>query len=121
MREGQKHNVTYLKDTRRNLRNNLTAAEATLWSLIKNSQLKGRKFRRQHSIENYVVDFYCPPEKLIIEVDGSVHYNLGVANADYDRDLKLESLGFKVLRTENDLIYRHSDIALGMITKCFKQ
>ena len=121
MRQNQKHNVSYLKEFRRNLRNNLTSAEAALWCLLKNSQLQGRKFRRQHSIENYIVDFYCPSEKLIIEVDGSIHDNQGVANADYIRDLILESLGFKVLRIENQLVFEQPGTALNLILSSFKE
>jgi very-short-patch-repair endonuclease len=77
------HNYQYLKDTRRNLRANLTTPEAVLWRYLQKKQLDGRKFRRPHSIENYIVDFYCASERLIIEVDGSVHDNLGRANADF--------------------------------------
>lgn len=70
------HNRKYLKQRRKDLRNNATISEKRLWIALKKSQLKGRKFRRQHSIENYIVDFYCPSEKLIIEVDGNMHNNL---------------------------------------------
>ena len=67
MRKGQIKNVTYLSDLRLALRKTLTPAEAALWNLLKNQQLDGRKFRRQVSIENYIVDFYCAEEKLVIE------------------------------------------------------
>ena len=70
MRNNQKHNLSYFKEARKILRNNSTSAEATLWNILKNSQLDGRKFQRQHSIENFVVDFYCSAEKLIVELDG---------------------------------------------------
>ena len=58
------------KEKRRALRQNLTAAEATLWKYIKGRQLQGRKFRRQHPVGPYIVDFYCVEEKLAIELDG---------------------------------------------------
>ncbi|HXV09235.1 MAG TPA: DUF559 domain-containing protein, partial [Burkholderiales bacterium] len=58
---------------RRTLRANLTAAEAVLWRAIKHSGLHGRKFRRQQSIGPYIVDFYCPVERLIVELEGSAH------------------------------------------------
>ncbi len=61
------------KDTRKDLRNNLTKGEVILWQHLKGSQLGGFKFRRQHSIHNFVVDFYCPEIKLAVEVDGETH------------------------------------------------
>ncbi len=67
------HNRKYLKENRKMLRSNLTPAEAELWKHLKSSQLYGRKFRRQHSIGNFILDFYCPSEKLAIELDGQIH------------------------------------------------
>ena len=114
------YNLSYLKERRRALRNNLTSAEAVLWILLKDSQLSGRKFRRQHSIKNFIVDFYCPSEKLIIELDGSSHDNPGQVNADYDRDNDLKTLGLKVLRIENDMVFRHPEQTLEIIKGQFK-
>jgi very-short-patch-repair endonuclease len=57
------HNAQGLKETRKELRNSLTPAEAKLWSLLNNSQLENRKFRRQHSAGPYVLDSYCPSER----------------------------------------------------------
>ena len=71
------HNINHLKEIRKNLRNNATSAEVKFWTYIKEKHLFGRKFRRQQSIENFVVDFYCFEEKLVIELDGSDHYNVG--------------------------------------------
>jgi very-short-patch-repair endonuclease len=68
------HNVKQLKERRKQLRNSLTSAEAKLWGLLKDSQLENRKFRRQHSVGPYILDFYCPSEKLCIELDGEIHY-----------------------------------------------
>ena len=62
------HNLKHLEALRKELRKSLTSAEATLWKQLQKSQLNGRKFRRQHSIKNFIVDFYCPKEKLIIEL-----------------------------------------------------
>ena len=67
------HNREQLKSTRRQLRQQLTPAEAKLWSVLQHSQLAGRKFRRQHSIGKYIVDFYCSSEQFIIELDGAAH------------------------------------------------
>jgi len=88
------HDKTILKINRKYLRNNATSAEAFLWKFIQSGKLCGRKFRRQHSIENYIVDFYCSKEKLIIELEGSVHNNVGVQVADEIRDTRLLYLGF---------------------------
>jgi very-short-patch-repair endonuclease len=114
------HNHKYLEQRRKSLRNNLTSAEATLWKYIQKTQLEGRKFRRQHSITNYIVDFYCPVENLIIELDGAVHLNIGQQNYDNERTLKLESLGFKVIRFENKMIFEELDTVLKEISNNFK-
>ncbi len=63
------------KRIRQRLRNNPTPWEHTLWQYLKNSQVGGFKFRRQHGIENYIVDFYCQKAKLVVELDGSGYYN----------------------------------------------
>ena len=55
------------------LRNHSTPAEAVLWTYLKSASIDGRKFRRQHSIGEYIADFYCPSEKLIVELDGEPH------------------------------------------------
>ena len=115
------HSRGYLNDKREELRNNLTPAEATLWSAIKGRQLQGRKFRRQHSIENFIVDFYCAEERLIVELDGQGHYERGAAYADGDRDERLKQLGFKVLRFENRLVFHHIEGVLEEIVSHFKE
>ena len=74
MTHSQIHNRKELENLRKTLRKNLTPAEATLWSLIRGKQLDGRKFRRQHSVDKYVLDFYCASEKLAIELDGEPHF-----------------------------------------------
>ena len=67
------NNKKSLKSFRKELRINLTPAEAKLWTYLQKSKLDGRKFRRQHSVESYILDFYCPAEKLAVELDGEVH------------------------------------------------
>ncbi|MDQ4141199.1 MAG: DUF559 domain-containing protein, partial [Bacteroidota bacterium] len=68
MRSGQIHSIHCLKENRSTLRQNLTPTEARLWQALRGNKLQGRKFRRQHSIEHFIVDFYFPSEKLIIEL-----------------------------------------------------
>src|SRR5687768_9463746 len=99
------NNLPYLRTFRRNLRTNLTPAEARLRSLLKNSQLEGRKFRRQHSISGYILDFYCSSEKLGIELDGEVHFNELAAQYDHERSLFLMYFGVRVLRIENKWVF----------------
>jgi len=115
------HNKRLLKNFRKNLRNNQTSAETRLWRLLKNKQLEGRKFRRQHSIDNFVVDFYCPNEKLVIELDGQVHYNPVAEEYDDKREEILKSYGIKVLRFENKMVFEQETIILKDISDVFKK
>ena len=87
-----------LKLFRSSLRNNSTSAEAVLWDMLKSKNINGRKFRRQHSIGNYIVDFCCTSEKLVIELDGNPHGEYYKIEEDKKRDQYLESLGFSILR-----------------------
>ncbi len=115
------HNHKYLEDRRKSLRKNLTPAEATLWKYLQRKQLKGRKFRRQHSIENYIVDFYCTSEKLIVELDGAVHLDFAQQNYDYERAQDLETLGFTIVRFENKLVFENIEGVLEEISIYFKK
>ena len=114
------HNRKYLLQRRKDLRNGSTSAEACLWKFLQRNQLEGRKFRRQHSIENYIVDFYCSSEELIVELDGAVHLDFATQNYDYERQQKLEILGFKVLRFENKEVFENLDGLLNEIKENFK-
>lgn len=103
-REGvrrQKHfNPPYQKSTRQNLRRNLTAPERYLWQKIRARQL-GVKFRRQHSIGRYIVDFYCAEHALVIEVDGDSHYSAEARDHDQKRNRFMQTLGIETLRFTN--------------------
>lgn len=98
-------NLPLLKTFRKELRSHLTPAEATLWTLLSNRKLQGRKFRRQHSVGNYILDFFCPEEKLAVELDGEVHMNTIAEQYDRDRDIFLQYTGIKVLRFENRMVF----------------
>ncbi len=115
------HNRKYLLERRKALRNNPTSAEATLWKQLQRSQLDGRKFRRQHSIENYIVDFYCASEQLIVELDGSVHFDFAHQNKDNERTKRLETLGFRVLRFENKEVFENLTGVLVAIVSNFRK
>lgn len=113
------HNKPELKKYRRNLRNNLTPAEALLWKALKNKQLKGRKFRRQHSIGNFIVDFYCPFEKLAIELDGQFHFTPDGEEKDRIKTEYLNRQGIRVLRFENKVVWELPSAVLERIVEEF--
>ncbi len=113
------HNHKFLKERRKTLRNNMTKAEVLLWIKLKGKKLSHRKFRRQHSIGKYIVDFYCPSERLIIELEGAVHNNPGQIIYDHDRKLFLENLGFNVICFDNDDVELHCEAVLEEITRNF--
>ncbi len=114
------HNQKHLEERRKELRKNLTPAEATLWKSLQRKQLKGRKFRRQHSIQNFIVDFYCASERLIVELDGAVHLDFAQQNYDLERTEILENLGLKVIRFENKMIFEKLPEVLEEIINHFK-
>lgn len=114
------YNLKYLKETRSYLRKNLTDAELVLWEVLKDKKLCGKKFRRQHSIGNYIADFYCSSERLIIELDGYYHFTTEGIKKDVERDDNLKSLGFKVLRFENKEVINNLTQVLKVIKSNFK-
>ena len=119
MRKDQLKNLPYLKLNRQILRKNQTQAEEILWQHLRKEQLDGRKFRRQHSIENYIVDFYCASERLIIEVDGSHHYERETLENDKERDSRLLQLNYRTLRFSNQAILDNPTEVLKQISESF--
>jgi very-short-patch-repair endonuclease len=113
------HSYSQYRDNRKELRKTLTPAEATLWNALKSKQLLNRKFTKQHSIEHFIVDFYCPAEKLVVELDGQGHFAPGASYADSDRDARLMELGFKILRFENKLVFQNLEGLLADISAAF--
>ncbi len=94
-------------DIKRRLRSNMTGPEARLWSRLRARQLQGLKFRRQHGIGPYIVDFYCPEQSLVIEVDGDSHADADQVVKDKQREQYLQSLGLRVIRYINDDIVKN--------------
>ena len=94
-----------MKPLSQKLRSDQTNAERILWNRINRDQLLGFRFNRQKPLLNYIVDFYCPKAKLIIELDGSQHYEADYQEKDALRDAELTSLGFTVMRFSNDEVY----------------
>ena len=98
-----------LKEPARKLRKNMTDAERKLWSKIRKKQLKGYQFLRQRPIGPYIVDFYCPKAKLVIEVDGGQHFTSEGREADLSRDAYLSGLGLRVKRYNNHEVLTNID------------
>ncbi|MEN8154880.1 MAG: endonuclease domain-containing protein [Acidobacteriota bacterium] len=96
---------TSLLEQVRILRKNQTEAENIFWELVRNKKFMRLKFRRQHQIGTYIVDFYCPSKRLIIEIDGKIHLNSGQREKDISRDQYLTELGNRILRFTNEQIY----------------
>jgi very-short-patch-repair endonuclease len=95
------YNSKSQKPLRQKLRSPAPYPEAKLWQYLQGKQLLGYKFRRQHGIGRYVVDFYCPQLKLAIELDGDSHFNDQAQEADLIRQRFLEAKGIQVLRFSN--------------------
>lgn len=114
------YNLPYLKETRKCLRMNMTDAEMVLWTVLKNRKLCGRKFRRQYSFGYYIVDFYCPSEKLIIELDGKRHYTPEGIAKDLERDKHLALMDKKILRFENKDVLNNLTEVLKKIKASFQ-
>ena len=113
------HTKRSLKSRRGELRKSLTPAEAKLWQVLKKSQLSGRKFRRQHSVGKYVIDFYCVEEWLAVELDGQVHRSDHARAYDSIRSAFLRDAGIEVLRFENFLVFEELDFVLKTIESFF--
>ena len=113
------NNRPELKDYRKQLRSNLTSAEATLWKYLKRKQLVGRKFRRQFSVESYIIDFYCPAEKLAVELDGAHHFTEEGLLYDEERTKVLNAHGIKVIRFENVEVFNALEAVLHAIKNNF--
>lgn len=88
------------KTLRAKLRRDATVPEKRFWQAVRGKQL-GFKFRRQHGIGRYIVDFYCPERKLVIELDGASHFSEEARQYDAKRDAYIQELGIRVLRFNN--------------------
>ena len=111
------HNRSALEPRRKELRSNLTPAEAALWKILQRSQVSGKKFRRQHSVGNYILDFYCPECRLAVELDGQPHFSPVAWEHDLHRTEYLEELNIRVLRFENRDVFEHLEWVLRTISE----
>ncbi|MBI3715952.1 MAG: endonuclease domain-containing protein [Betaproteobacteria bacterium] len=104
-----------LKPLARQLRSNMTDAEQKLWFHLRRKQMCNVQFYRQRPIGEFIVDFYAPSKKLVIEVDGVQHLEANNMQADVRRTAFLESLGLRVMRFDNLQILQHLTDVLEMI------
>ncbi len=112
-----KFNDKSLKHTRKALRKNMTDAEIVLLSRLKGKRLYRYKFRRQYSIERYIVDFYCPKLRLAIEVDGGQHIDERHFKLDEERTIFLNEQNITVIRFWNHEVLKYTDDVLNAIWK----
>ena len=115
------HKRSILKERSRVLRRRQTRAEAILWKNLRWRHLEDKKFRRQHSIGPYIVDFYCAKEKLVVEVDGSVHNDPAQREYDVERQIFLEDCGMTVVRFKNRQVYSQLSMVLERIAMSFRE
>ena len=104
-------------EQRRYLRKNLTPEEAVLWKALKSKQIEDFKWRKQHPVGGYILDFYCPKARLCIELDGKRHYTFQGTKEDFQRTTYLNSKGIRVIRFENRLIWENFDEVINIIKK----
>ena len=121
MNKGRQYRGGYqssrLKERARELRKKQTSAEELLWVLIRNRQLHGFKFRRQHQFGDYVADFYCHEAQLVIECDGSVHEDNEQWHHDQNRDAYMIAQGLRVVRFSNAAILNDPESVLDEIVR----
>jgi very-short-patch-repair endonuclease len=96
----------------------MTDTEIFLWNKIRRKQLYGYQFYRQKNIGNYIVDFYCPAAKLVIEVDGGQHYSADNISKDEQRDDYLSSFGLKILRFSDREVFKNFEGIIEKICQC---
>ncbi len=109
------------KKVRQSLRNEAPKAEQLIWQKLKGKRLGGHKFRRQHGIGSYIVDFYCSESKLVIEIDGDSHFKDDEPANDAIRTAYLEERGLRVIRFTNNDVYKNMDNVLMAILKVVEE
>jgi very-short-patch-repair endonuclease len=114
------YNRTAIRPKRRELRQKATLAEIRLWKFLRNGSLLGVKFRRQYSVDSYIIDFYSPVNKLAIELDGNIHLAKEVKGNDEIRQQYLERFGITFLRIKNEMVFNDINEVLRLIEKELK-
>ncbi|QSB03562.1 endonuclease domain-containing protein [Methylomonas sp. EFPC1] len=104
-----------MKTNARKLRGDMTDAEQKLWQRLRRKQINGWQFYRQKPLGSYIVDFYCAAAGLVVELDGSQHFEAEHQAADQQRDVYLQSLGLRVLRFDNRQVLLETEAVLEVI------
>ena len=102
------------------MRKNPTETEKILWQALRNRQLKGYKFRRQHPLFHFIADFYCHEVKLVIEIDGDYHQDITQKEKDEGRTYELTKYDIKVIRFKNEEVLNNLNDVLTQIAKFIK-
>lgn len=100
---------TRIKTLAKSLRRIQTSSEERLWKILRNGNMNGLRFRRQHPLSNFIVDFYCHELRLVIEVDGDIHKKPNIKERDEIREAAIKELGLVVMRFSNEDVYFHPD------------
>ena len=108
-----------IEEAARRLRRNMTPAEQTLWEALKGRQVAGLKFRCQHPVGPFVLDFYCPTRKLVVELDGGIHELQ--ENRDQARTDQLADYGYRVIRFRNEEVFNDLDSVLQRILQAAEE
>ncbi|MBI2985049.1 MAG: endonuclease domain-containing protein [Candidatus Kerfeldbacteria bacterium] len=111
------HNRSRRTRYRRELRRNSTLAEWRLWWYLRDRRFHSLKFRRQHHIGSFIVDFYCGEARLVVEVDGDSHFEEGALERDRTRDAWLQAQGYKVTRLTNDEVLVDTEMVLKKLAR----
>jgi len=101
------------------LRKRMTYSESLLWEKLKGKQLLGLRFRRQHPIDMFIVDFYCHKAKLVIEIDGEIH--LDQIEYDDGREAEIEKYNIKIIRFTNDEVNNNIKVVIQKIESVIKE
>ena len=102
------------------LRKNMTVAEKVLWHQLRNRKVNDLKFRRQHPVDIFILDFYCHERKLAIEVDGEIHNQEDQREWDENRTFELNEFGIQILRFRNDDVISHTERVVDSIKEFTK-
>lgn len=114
------YNTTNVKEKRRKLRQHQTNAEDLVWRFLRNRQLLGLKFRRQYSVNKYIIDFYCSEIKFALELDGGSHNSHEQGVKDKIRQTYLEDFGITFIRIRDDELLGNPNKAFEKIEKAVR-
>jgi very-short-patch-repair endonuclease len=116
MKNLHKDCLPHLFEYAKRLRRLETEAEKKLWQFLRNRKLKGRKFRRQHVIDCYILDFYCHECKLAIELDGGIHRKKEVREYDEERTIRISEHHITLIRFQNFEVLENIEAVLHKIS-----